>query len=573
MRKLRSTIREHFHFIVATTLLTLVMSWPTILYVFRADILWLPIGPGNDANHWDIWYWERIMNGLAERDYTNVMYYPEGISLVHHPFLQQPAMVLRIVMQQFMPFSNAFNIVFLLVIFSNALAAYLYALWLLKDKWAALISAVVFGFSPHATNNPDQLHDATMASVALAVYFFHRGIVEKKSLLVVAAGLIVGLTSTVPPYSFACLMMTLAAVVIVFAVRRWRDLRFWRDIGLLALFTVMSSASSIYPMMADSEGLEEALEFHAREQTYDLVSAFVNHENPLFGPPLNALLDTPADAKISFSSYIGMVPLALVCIGLFSRSTRWAMLPWLILAAGFFVLRLGSTLGINGVVYPDILLPKYYLNEIFPSVFKAFSATKRFNIGFFLPFCILAGYGIVALRAMRPQAARPLIILLLVGLITIEYYTPIIDRVYNMKEYEYINWLNRESADEIRLVNVPMERTNAKRYNLHQVFNGFPHATGSISREPDSAFDYIGANPLLDSWWSKAPLSCGVATRDLYLTALGRLESDGFSHVVFHQEARYRDLIVDGLANAQPSYRDDYVWIYRLEDLRDRCPA
>ena len=166
-----------------------------------------------------------------------------------------------------------------------------------------------------------------------------------------------------------------------------------------------------------------------------------------------------------------------------------------------------------------------------------------------------------------------MIILLLVGLIAVEYYTPIVDRVYNRKEYEYIEWLNGESADEIRLINVPMGRTNAKRYALHQAFNGFPHAIGSISREPKSAYDYIRANPLLDSWWSKAPLSCGVATRDLYLTALGRLESDGFSHVVFHQEARYRDLIVDGLANAQPSYRDDYVWIYRLEDLRDSCPA
>ncbi|MCY3976926.1 MAG: hypothetical protein OXG23_02395 [Chloroflexi bacterium] len=573
MRKLRSAIREHLHFIAVATLLTLVMTFPTVLYLFRTDVMWLPIGSGNDANHWDIWYWERLLRGLEARSYTNVIFYPEGVSLVHHPFLQQPAMLLRIFLQQFMPLTNAFNIVFLMVIFSNALAAYLYALWLFKDKWAALVAAVVFGFSPHATNNPDQLHDATMASIALAVYFFHRGIVEKKSLLVVAAGLMGGLTSTVSPYSFTCLMLTLAAVVVGFAIRRWRSLRFWRGIGLLALFTVMSSAPSIYPMMANANGLEEALEFHANEQKHDLVSAFVNHENPLFGPPLNALLDTPADARISFTSYIGMVPLALVCIGLFSGSTRRAMLPWLILAAGFFVLRLGSTLSINGVAYPDILLPKYYLNEIFPSVFKSFNATKRFNIGFFLPFSLLAGYGVIALRAKMPQAARPLIILLLVGLIMVEYYTPIVDRVYNIKEFEYIDWLNRESADEIRLINVPMGRTNAKLYALHQAFNGFPHAAGSMSREPKSAYDYVRANSILNSWWTRAPLLCDVATRDLYLSALGRLESDGFSHVVFHQEARYRDLIADGLANAAPSYRDDYVWIYRLEGLRESCPA
>lgn len=573
MHRLRSMIREHRHFIVVITLLTLVSTFPTVLYLFRTDIMWLPIGNANDANHWDIWYWERLLRGLEGRSYTNIIFYPEGVSLVHHPFLQQPAIVLRIFLQQFMPLTNAFNIVFLLVIFSNGLAAYLYALWLFKDKWAALVAAVVFGFSPHATNNPDQLHDAMMAPIALAVYFFHRGIVEKKSALVVAAGLMVGVTGTVSPYSFTCLMLTLAAVVVGFAIRRWRDRRFWRDIGLLALFTAMSSAPSIYPMMEDSEGLEIALEFHANEQKYDLISAFVNHENPLFGPPLNALLDTPKGAKISFSSYIGFVPLALVCIGLFSGSTRRAMLPWLILAAGFFVLRLGPTLSINGVVYPDILLPKYYLNEMFPSVFKAFNATKRFNIGFFLPYCLLAGYGVIALRAIRPSATRPLILLLLISLIAVEYYTPIVGRVYNIKEYEYSDWLNRESADEIRLINIPMGRTNAKIYNLHQVFNGFPHAVGSISREPKIAFNYIRANPILDSWWSKAPILCDVDTRDLYLTALGRLESDGFSHVVFHQEARYRDLIVDGLANAEPSYRDDYVWIYRLEDLRESCPA
>ncbi len=573
MYKFRSTINEHTDIIVVISLLTLVMTFPTIFYVFRTDISWLPIGDSADANHWDIWYWEQVLKGEADRSYTDVIFYPEGVSLVHHPFLQQPALMLRIFLQQFMPLTNAFNIVYLLVIFSNALAAYLYARWLFMDKWVALVCAVVFGFSPHATNNPNQLHDATMASIALAVYFFHRGIVEKKSLLVVAAGLMVGLTSTVSPYSFACLLLTLAAVVFAFAIRRWRDPRFWRDIALLALFTVMSSASNIYPLMADSEGLEGALEFHDSEQKHDLISAFVNHENPLFGPPLNTLLATPPGAKISNSSYIGMIPLALVCIGLYCKSTRRSMLPWLILAAGFFVLRLGSTLSINGVLYTDILLPKHYLNEIFPSVFKAFNATKRFNIGFFLPFSLLAGYGVVALRAMKPSALRPLSVLLLVSLIAVEYYTPVVDRVYSEKEYAYIDWLKRESADEIRLINVPMGRTNAKRYALHQAFNGYPHAIGSISREPTSAYDYIRANPLLDSWWSKAPLSCDVNTRDIYLSALGRLKSDGFSHVVFHQEARYRDLLVDGLANAQPSYRDDYVWIYRLDNLGDSCAA
>lgn len=573
MRELRSIAGEHLHFIAVVTLLTLVMTFPTIVYVFRTDVFWLPIGNSADANGWDIWYWEQVLRGEADRYYTDVIFYPEGVSLVHHPFLQQPALLLRIILQQFMPFTNAFNIVFLLVIASNALAAYLYALWLFKDKWTALAAAVVFGFSPHVVGNPNQLHDAMIATIALAVYFFHRGVVEKNSPLVIAAGLTAGLTSTISPYNFSCLMMTLAACAFALAIRRWRDLRYWRDVGLLALLIVLSSAGTLYPVLADSEALDSALAFHADEQKNDFVSAFVNHENPLLGQPLTALLQAPPGAKLSYSSYIGIIPLALIGIGLYSDETRRPMLPWLILAAGFFVLRLGSILNVNGVVYPDIRLPKYYLNELFPFVFQAFNATKRFNIGFFLPFCLLAGYGVIALRAMRLSTTRPWFLLLLVGLIALEYYVPVVDRVYHPEEYAYIDWLNGEEADEIRLINIPMGRFNAKRYNLHQAFNGFPHATGSISREPDSAYDYIRANSLLASWWTKTTESCDIATRDLYLSALERLERDGFSHVVFHQEARYRDLLIDSFKNAQPSYRDDYVWIYRLEDLRDGCPT
>ena len=575
MHKFRSMINEHTHIIVVISLLTLVMTFPTIFYVFRTDISWLPTGTSLDAliHQWDVWYWGKLLAGLAERSYTDVIFFPRGISLVHHPFASQPANTLQAILRQFMPFTNAFNITFLLVIVSNALAGYVYALWLFKDKWIALVSGVVFAFCPHVIGNPNQLHDATLATIALAVYFFHRGIVNQSSMLIIAAGLLAGLTSTISLYNFSCLVIILAAICFALAIRRRRDQRYWRDVALLALITAASSIWTIYPIVTDTQSLDAALGFHANEQKNDLVSSFVNHSNPLIGPPLNALLSTPDDAKLSMTSYIGFVPLTLSCIGLYCEATRRLARPWLILACVFFVLRLGSTLNVNGVAYPSILLPKYYLDEAFPFVFKAFNATRRFNIGFFLPFCLLAGYGVVALRVMRPSAARPWVILLVVVFIALEYYVPVVERVFQIDEYAYIDWLNQENADEIRVINVPMGRTNSKRYMLDQALSGFSQVEGAISRTPASAYDYIRANPILESWWSKAPLSCDVNTRDVYLSALGRLESDGFSHVVFHQEARYRDLIADGLAKAQPSYRDDYVWIYRLDDLRDSCAA
>lgn len=140
-------------------------------------------------------------------------------------------------------------------------------------------------------------------------------------------------------------------------------------------------------------------------------------------------------------------------------------------------------------------------------------------------------------------------------------------------EFAYINWLNQEDENDIRLINLPMGRSKTKRYMLHLALNGYPHAEGAISRTPDAAFDYIRANAILGSWNSHTAISCEIDSRDLYLSALERLETDGFSHVVFHRLRRYGDKIVDSFRTAKPSYHDDYVSIYRLEDLRDSCAA
>lgn len=139
-----------------------------------------------------------------------------------------------------MPVSNVFCIAYLLIICLNALSAYVYTLWLFNQRWIALFGAVVFGFSPYLIGRPNQLHDATVAPIALAFYCFHRGVVEKRTRLIFIAGLLTGLTSTITLYNFSCLMITLAAGVCVFAVGRWRDRSYWTNFGLLALTIVAS---------------------------------------------------------------------------------------------------------------------------------------------------------------------------------------------------------------------------------------------------------------------------------------------------------------------------------------------
>ena len=574
MDRLRAPLTEYRHLIIVVTLLTLVMTYPTIVYVFRTDAFYLPTGESHDIfiHIWDVWYWKQVLTGLEERAYTALMFYPQGLSLVHHPLSSMPVNTLQIALQFFMPVSNAFSVVFLLVICLNALSAYIYALWLFKNRWIALFAAVVFAFSPHVVGQPNQLHDASIATVALAFYCFHRGIVEKRSSLIILAGLFTGLTSTITLYSFTCLMITLAAGVCAFAVGRWRDMRYWRDIGLLALSIAVSSIWTIYPVIADSQALDAALEWHSKEGWNDLISSFVNDRNPFLGQHLLSALQTPDSAQLATTSYVGYVPLVLICIGAYNKVTRWRMLPWLILGAGFFVLRLGSTLSVNGIVYPDILLPKYYLNEILSFVFKAFSGANRFQVGLLLPLSVLSGYGLVALRAMRPAAARPRIILLLIGVLALEYYVPTVEKVFHFDQFAYIDWLDQEGDEEVRLINLPMGRNNSKRYMLHQALSGYPNAEGAISRTPDSAYDYIRANQVLSIWYEHRPTNCVIQVRDDYLEGLAQLVEDGFSHIVHHRGFYFWERHLENFRYVDPAYSDDYVSIYRLSDLLESCP-
>ena len=57
MSSLRSAFRNHLHFIVVVGILLVVMTWPTIVYVFDTETFWLPTD-GRDIymKFWDAWY-------------------------------------------------------------------------------------------------------------------------------------------------------------------------------------------------------------------------------------------------------------------------------------------------------------------------------------------------------------------------------------------------------------------------------------------------------------------------------------------------------------------------------------
>ena len=201
-------------------------------------------------------------------------------------------------------------------------------------------------------------------------------------------------------------------------------------------------------------------------------------------------------------------------------------------------------------------------------------------MGALLPLAVLSCYGLVALRKRYAFAAKPAFVLALVVIVTLEYHIPVEpNRIFpegngtiSSERLAFLDWLKQEDGD-IRLINLPMGRKQSKIYNLYQSLSGFPHAEGAISRTPDSAYDYIRANLLLNGWHRSYPIRCDNVEREAYLTALARLQQDGFSHVVHHRRLYAWKNVTDSFKQLDPAYEDDFVAIYRLRDLEASCPA
>ncbi len=571
-------IRQHLPFIIVTAVLTAVMTFPTIVYVFRTDVFWLPAKHCCDAfiEFWDVWYGKLILTGQADLLYTNMIFYPEGVSLAYHPLFLLHSIVVN-ALQLFVPLSNAYSLTYLLIIFSSAFAAYVYLHWLFKDRWIALFGAVIFGFCPQAVLLRSFPAIAWLAPVPLIFYGVHRGISEKRANLIILAGLIAGLTSEVVPYTFVCILIMLALFLCGLAVSRWRDRGFWRHVFLLLAVIALSCAWRVIPMLQANDQLDRASSY--TDGRVDLYSFFVHIKNPVLGPLAEDLLHIPEKPKISDSSYIGIVPIALICFGLFNKGKRRKILPWLGLLLVFLILSLGSTLGINGTEYESIKLPKHLLNQLLPPVFAAFHRPDFFMTGAWLPLAVLACLGLATLLDRVPIALRPKIALAFILIVAFEYYSPIPESVnpglaaaVTKERLAFLDWLDKEEQSEINLINLPFGKHNSWRYSWFQSLSGYPQVEGYLSRTPSGAYDYIVTNFLLNAWHNRRPVHCEMTEKESFLSGLAQLEEDGFSHVVYHRDLHAAQTVSESFRNISPAYHDQYVSIYRLSDLREGCP-
>lgn len=573
-----SLLRKHWHFIVIVAILLVAMTWPTVLHVFDTDARWLPTREYDVwIKFWDAWHARSILAGEADLFYTRQAFYPQGLSLAYHP-----SNVLHVtsfaLLQMITEAYSAFNLVYLAFIFATSLSAYIFLIYTFRDAWLALFGAVVFGFSQFVVGHPQHPDVYFLITIPLSLYALQRAVRERKWRWYFAGGVLTGITAFIGMYILICLLLTLGLYIICFTYREWRKPRFWLGIALLLGVAACISLPRVYPMIRDDSNLDEALsKLQGWETGKDLLSYFVSGGHPVLTPIFVDAFDMSASGALTYrdqhkTSYLGYLPLLLIGLGFCVARQRRKMLPWLFLLLPFLILRLGSTLLINGVSYPEVLLPKHFLNELLPFVFQAFYETDHFQMGILLPFSVLSCFGLQVLLRFIPLRYISLVVIGAVAWVAFEYYQPLDSQVIPDSQLAFNDWLKTEPNQAgIRLINLPMGRRSSKIYGFYQTINGYPHAEGLANRTPAKSYNYILQNYLLRSWHQRGIAYCSADAFDPYLAAADQLLVDGFSHVILHHSEQRVGEIADSFRDIPLAYQDDYVSIYRVSDLRESC--
>ena len=578
IKRLARALSIHRHFVLVVACLLIIMTFPTILYVFNTDVFWVPVNSGDVwITFWNAWYFKSLVAGQADFYFTNLLFYPDGLSLVYHNFTV-PHMIVLAALQLVMPASNAFNVTYLLVIVSVTVAPYVYLNFLFKDKWVGLFGAIIFGFSGYVIGRPQNPGSAFLAALPLALYFLHRAILERRMSFIFISGALTGATVFADLYIFVCLLIVIGSFVLYFATLKWREKDFWRRIAVLVIVIGSLSSFHLHQLLADSGSLDNVLDkTSGQEKENDLLQYFINYENPIANRLITNRLTTSVVQLTNpgrwNTAYLGYVPLFLIFSGVLQARYRRRMIPWLILMFFFLALRLGSILTINSQQLPAVRLPKYFADQVFPLMFKAFHETDHFQIGILLPLAVLSCYGLISILERMSNSKNKRIILILIALLAVEYFrSPPGGRIVSPDEIQFLTWLSDKDANGVRLINLPMNRGNSKQYLLHQTLSEFPQVEGLARRTPPSAYNYIEANPVLNAWHKHESLICTEENRDYYLAAVAQLGDDGFSHVVLHYSLLKPDTIEGSFSGLEPAYEDEFVAIYPLAVLAEACP-
>jgi hypothetical protein len=485
--------------LLAYTLLALMMTWPLVGQLNSH----LP-GRGDDllVHYWNGWRTKRVLTQGGELFYTDLIFYPQGVSLLYHN-ISWFSIALWLPLEPLVGGVAAFNLVYLLTFVLCAVGMYALAFYLTRSPAAAFVAGLVYAFWPYRLfeiNHPNLI--ATQWLPLILLYMMRVVREEHKIRNAFVAALFVALTG----YARWQLLVLAAIAAGAYGVyslvfeRRYWNLRVVVALVLVGVISIALMSPPLYLMMRAQLTREYPedlfVEIPVGKQMTDLLAYVVPpHNHPLEGF-FKGLVYTREYTWAWYSNaYLGYIVVPLTIAGVWKARRTTAL--WAGLALVTWLLALGSTLRLNKEVYDNIPLPYALVQDFLP--FRIMREERRYNILLALPVAAMAAYGVLLLRDWAHKHVRshflPALFAGLVLLICLDYLQiPV--QTFDTEISPFYQTLAMEPG-RFALLNLPTGRDRSPFFMLCQTIHGKPIVEGSIARPPRESREFVESNPFL----------------------------------------------------------------------------
>jgi len=562
MKLLNSTkFKELLLIIFIFTILTLILTYPVI---FRLTTHFMCDGGDGFQNMWNMWWLKTALIDLHTSPYyTTYLHYPNGISLLFQTFNPFNGLI-SIPLQFMFKMEVTYNLVVIFSFIMSGIGMYLLARYLVKNRFAAVISGIIYTFCPfHFAHGLGHLQLIAMEWMPFFILYMIKTHREGGWKNAVLGGFFLILTSLCSWY-YLIYSAFMTAIYLIYHVITERktilNKNFGRDL-LILLVTFWVFMSPLLGSMFYAKTSQEFIGEHNPEVwSADLISFFVPSGISTYGRAWFTSIWSKWEGNTAENSnYIGYIVLILSLFALIKiRNARL----WGIVGLFAFIMALGPYLKIMGKQYRFVPLPYLLFHRYLP-FFSFTGVPERFDIMLKFSLAIMSGYTIreiynkidnIKLFADKVNFAQIGFVVLMSILVIMEYLAvPYVTTQFAVSDFYY----EMAKDDEVYgVIDIPSGSGTLYLATIHKK----PLVGGYVSRPSQRALNFLEETPVINQL-----MGAGTTEPDeIDKIAKNIFSKYNIKYIITHS-GDYKDFIEKQIG-LNVYYEDELIRVYKTDE-------
>jgi len=513
---MKKLFQNSFTVLILYSLLTILLTFPWI-----TDFTTHKLGDDIDGSMlvWNIWWVKTALTSSAHSLlFSDYIFYPVGSSLAFHTLTILNGIF---ALPLFLFTDNIiliFNILTFLTFVLAGFGAYLLVDYLIKDKFAAFVSGVIFTFCPFHLVKVSFINYMSIQWLPFYILFLIKALEEKTKYLNLFLASLFLLFNTLicEIYGLFAGLFTIAYLVYYLMAKKDYTLRKNAIIKSLAIFLIFILFFSpiLYAMVKDlvnnsNDILKSTLE-NAKSESADFLSYFIPGPlHPLWGNFSFNLTKHFTGLFQETVMFPGYTVLLLTLFSFFKTKRESLAWFWILMLIISIFLTFGPFLHINGKEHflsSQISIPMPYLLTYYVPFLSAVRIPGRYGVMAMLFFAILSGYALKSLFSRtrkNPYFWKTAIIFI----ILFEYLPLPFSLISDMKIPSVYERIKNEPGD-FAILNVPLGWRakgtyhlgyNLTRFQYYQTLHEKRILDGMLARTSQDNSNYFAAMPIIKS--------------------------------------------------------------------------